>query len=110
MTDDGIDRGVNRAFGSGHWALNTVGFAGEEEGVTDSFFSGGAGVGGVVGEPGFGGGFGRNFAGFRPTFRHFVRNCAALAARKRPSLGRAAFHSMRSIRSQFVPAGALVGK
>ena len=58
MTDDGIDLGVNRPIWSSHWALHTMGFAGEEEGVTDSFLLGGVGVGGVVGEPGFGGGFG----------------------------------------------------
>ena len=49
-------------------------------------FGGRSGRGRVVGEPGFGGGFGRNFARLWPIFRRFVHNCAALGARKRPSL------------------------
>ena len=31
-TDDEVDLGVDRPFWDGHWALNTVGFAGEEHG------------------------------------------------------------------------------
>ena len=106
MTDDGIDLGVNRPIWSGYWALNAVGFAGEEEGVTDSFLPGGVGGGGVVGELGFGVGFGRNFARLRPTFRHFVHN-APPWTRGSAHLWRAAFHSMESTRSQFLPADAL---
>ena len=109
MTDDGIDLGVNRPIWSGYWALNAVGFAGEEKGMTDAFLPGGVGAGGVVGEPGFGGGFGRNFARLRPTFRRFVHN-APPWARGSAHLWRAAFHSMESTRSQFLTAGALVGK
>jgi hypothetical protein len=106
VTDDGIDRGVDRPIWSGHWALNAVGFAGQEEGVTDSFLPGEVGAGGVVGGPGFGGGFGRNFAGLRPPFRRFVHH-APPWARGSAHLWRAAFHSMESTRSQFLPADAL---
>ena len=74
--------------------------------MTDSFLPGGVGAGGVVGEPGFGGGFGRNFARLRPTFRRFVHN-APPWARGSSHLWRAALHSMESTRSQFLPADAL---
>lgn len=74
--------------------------------MTDSFLLGGVGAGGVVGEPGFGGGFRRNFVRLRPTFRHFVHN-APPWARGSAHLWRAAFHSMESTRSQFLPADAL---
>lgn len=46
MNDGAINLGVNRPIWSGHWALNADGFAGEEEGVTDSFLPGEVGVGG----------------------------------------------------------------
>ena len=74
VTDDEVDLGVGGPFWRGYWALRTVGFSGDEEGATDSFLPGGVGVGGVVGEPGFGGGFGRNFADLMAIVRRFVAN------------------------------------
>ena len=37
VTEDEVDLGVDRLFWGADWALNTVGFSGEEE-VTDSFY------------------------------------------------------------------------
>jgi hypothetical protein len=106
VKDDAINLGVNRPIWSGHWVLNAVGFAGEEEGVTDAFLRGGVGVGGVAGEPGFGGIWAK-FCAPQADFSPFRSQCAALGARKRPSRGRATLHSMESTHRQLVPAEAL---
>ena len=72
MIDDGINLGVNRPFWSGHWALNEVGFVGEEEGVLDSFLPGGVGVGGWLLSRVFWGGLGEIL---RASGRLFAISC-----------------------------------
>ena len=109
MIDDGINLGVNRAFGSGHWALNEVGFVGEEEGVLDSFLPGEVGAGGVVLSWVLGVDLVEILRASGLLFA-ISFTIAPPWARGSAHLWRAAFHSMESTRSQFLTAGALVGK